>query len=146
MRELTLEPISVSQALRVALSSAGLLIDDLEGSDRSYFALVDADRRIVGYSGVETCDDASVLLRSVVVVPEFRSQGYGHGLVELTLAKLPIAADVYLATTSAAPFFESFGFTSVHRDQTPKAILSTRQLSGLCPESATIMRLNRPPT
>ncbi|NEJ90041.1 GNAT family N-acetyltransferase [Rhizobium leguminosarum] len=145
MRELTLEPISVSEALRAALTSAGLLIDDLEGADRAYFALVDADRRIVGYSGVETCDD-SVLLRSVAIVPELRSRGFGRSLVELTIAQVPLSAEVYLATTSAAPFFESFGFTPIQRDQAPKAILSTRQLSGLCPASATIMRLNRPPT
>ncbi|MBB4190032.1 N-acetylglutamate synthase-like GNAT family acetyltransferase [Rhizobium aethiopicum] len=146
MRELNLEPVPVSDALKAALTSAGLLTDDLEGADRAYFALVDSDGGIVGYSGFETCDEASVLLRSVVVVPEFRSNGLGRRLVELTLAKLPIAAEVYLATTSAAPFFESFGFTPIQRDQAPNAILSTRQLSGLCPASATIMRLNRPPT
>ncbi|KRB58320.1 arsenate reductase [Rhizobium sp. Root708] len=146
MRELILEPAPVSDALKAALTSAGLLIDDLEGSDRTYFALVDSDGGVVGYSGVENCESSSVLLRSVVVIPEFRSQGYGRRLVELTIAKLPLAADVYLATTSAATFFEPFGFMVVDRDQAPKAILSTRQLSGLCPASATIMRLNRPPT
>ncbi|MBY5903860.1 GNAT family N-acetyltransferase [Rhizobium leguminosarum] len=146
MRELTIEPVPVSDALKAALTSAGLLTDDLEGADRAYFALVDSDGGIVGYSGVETCDDACVLLRSVVILPEFQSRGIGRRLVELTLSSLPIDAEVYLATTSAAPFFESFGFTPVARDQAPKAILLTRQLSGLCPASATIMKLNRPPT
>jgi N-acetylglutamate synthase-like GNAT family acetyltransferase len=146
MRELKLEPVLVSDDLRVALTSAGLLVDDLDGSDRSYFALVAANRRVVGYSGVETCDDEAVLLRSVVVLPEYRAKGYGRHLVELTLAKTSPSAEVYLATTTAASFFEPIGFTSVQRDQVPPAILSTRQLSGLCPASATIMRLNRPPT
>ncbi|MBX5132656.1 GNAT family N-acetyltransferase [Rhizobium lentis] len=146
MRELKLEPIPVSDALRAALTSAGLLVDDLDGSDRRYFAFVAADRRVVGYSGIETCDNDAVLLRSVVVLPEYRSQGYGRHLVEATLARTSPSGEVYLATTSAASFFESIGFTSVQRDQVPPAILSTRQLSGLCPASATIMRLNRPPT
>ncbi|MBB4249432.1 arsenic resistance N-acetyltransferase ArsN2 [Rhizobium sp. BK008] len=146
MRELTLEPVPVSDALRAALTSSGLLIDDLEGSDRSYFAFVDADGRVVGYSGIETCDEKAAFLRSVVVVPEFRAQGYGRRLVDLTLAGTSPSSDIYLATTSAASFFESIGFARVQRDQVPPAILSTRQLSGLCPASATIMRLNRPPT
>ncbi|KRB53471.1 arsenate reductase [Rhizobium sp. Root708] len=146
MRELTLEPVPVSNELKAALTCAGLLTDDLEGTDRTYFALVDVDSGVVGYSGIETCDEDSVLLRSVVVIPEFQAQGYGRRLVDLTIARAPVAADVYLATTSAARFFESFGFTPVDRDKAPKAILSTRQLSGLCPASATIMKLNRPPT
>ncbi len=146
MRELTLEPAPVSDALKEALSSAGLLVDDLAEPGRSYFALVDADRGVVGYSGLERCGDDAVLLRSVVVLPEFRSLGFGRRLAELTIKGTPIAADVYLATTSAAPFFESIGFVRIERGSAPQPILSTRQLSGLCPASATIMKLNRPPT
>jgi len=95
MRNLKLEPAPVSDALRAALTSAGLLVDDLDCSERSYFAFVAADRRVVGYSGLET------------------------------------------ATTGAESFFELIGFTSVERDRVPPAILSTRQLSGLCSASAT---------
>jgi arsenate reductase/amino-acid N-acetyltransferase len=146
MRELSLRPVPVSDALKAALTSAGLPVDDLDEQDRSYFALVDADGGLVGYSGIERCGGDAVLLRSIVVAPEFRSHGFGRRLVELTIAGTPIDTDIYLATTSAASFFESFGFVVVRRDQAPKAILSTRQLSGLCPASATIMRLNRPPT
>lgn len=146
MRKLTLEPVLVSDPLRAALSSADLLVDDLEGSDRSYFALLDEAARVVGYSGIEHCNETAVLLRSVVVVPEFRSQGYGRRLVEMTLARTLPSSDVYLATKNAACFFESIGFAPVQRDEAPSAILSTRQLSGLCPASATIMKLNRPPT
>ncbi|MCA1868232.1 GNAT family N-acetyltransferase [Agrobacterium genomosp. 3] len=146
MRELKLESVPVSDELRAALTSAGLLVDDLDDSGRSFFTFVAADRRVVGYSGIETCSDDAVVLRSVVVLPQYRSQGYGRHLVELTLARTSPPAATYLATTGAASFFELIGFTSVERDQVPPAILSTRQLSGLCPASATIMRLNRPPT
>ncbi|MBX4900100.1 arsenic resistance N-acetyltransferase ArsN2 [Sinorhizobium sp. B11] len=146
MRELSLEPVLVSDAMKETLRSARLLVDDLDGPDRSYFALLDDDRRILGYSGIEFCGDDAVLLRSVVVVPEHRGQGFGRPLVELTIAKASRAMDVYLATTDAAPFFESIGFARIERESAPPAILSTRQLSGLCPASATIMKLNRPPT
>lgn len=146
MRELKLEPVPVFDDLRAALTTAGLLVDDLDGFDRSYFACVDHDGRVIGYSGIETCDDDAVLLRSIVVLPAYRLQGYGRQLVELTVAKTSPSTDIYLATTDAAPFFSSIGFVSVQRDRVPPPILSTRQLSGLCPASATIMRLNRPPT
>jgi N-acetylglutamate synthase-like GNAT family acetyltransferase len=64
----------------------------------------------------------------------------------MTIARTPNGSAVYLATTNAARFFEHLGFTAIGRDQVPQAILSTRQLSGLCPASATIMKLTRPPT
>lgn len=146
MHQLRLERISVSEDLRAALTAAGLLVDDLDGPDRSYFACVDAEGRAIGYSGIETCGDDTVLLRSVVVLPAHRSQGHGQQLVELTINKAPRSADVYLATTNAAQFFESIGFASVERDKVPPAVLATRQLSGLCPASAAIMKLTKPPT
>jgi N-acetylglutamate synthase-like GNAT family acetyltransferase len=52
----------------------------------------------------------------------------------------------YLATISAVSFFLSLGFTVVDRDKVPASILSTRQLTGICPASATIMKLSKPPT
>lgn len=146
MRELSLEPVLVSEAMKETLRLAGLLVDDLDEPDRSYFALLDDDRRILGYSGMESCGGNAVLLRSVVVVPEVRGQGFGHTLVELTIAKASDLMDVYLVTTDAVPFFKSIGFARIERGFAPPAILSTRQLSGLCPASATIMKLNRPPT
>jgi len=132
--------------LKTALTSAGLPVDDLDEPGRSYFALFDGGRRILGYSGIECCAAAAVLLRSVAVVPEFRGRGFGRSIVELTIAKASSSMGVYLATTDAAPFFESIGFVRIERGSAPLAILSTRQLSGLCPASATIMKLNRPPT
>ena len=146
MPELILQKIAASQAQREALEAEGLLVDDLEGPDRRYFSVVDEDGRAVGYSGLEHCDETNALLRSVVVLPGFRSQGLGRQLVELTLAEVHPSADVYLATTNAANFFESVGFSLIRRDAAPKAILSTRQLSGLCPASAKIMKLSRPTT
>ncbi|RDJ04652.1 GNAT family N-acetyltransferase [Rhizobium grahamii] len=146
MRQLRLEPVPVSDNLRAALTAAGLLVDDLDGSDRDYFVCVDAEGRAIGYSGIEACGDDSVLLRSLVILPAHRSRGHGRHLVELTIEKAPPSADVYLATANTASFFEHIGFASVERDEVPSAILATRQLSELCPASATIMKLSKPPT
>ncbi|MDX0563769.1 GNAT family N-acetyltransferase [Sinorhizobium medicae] len=144
MRELTLRQIGSRDELRRALVDAGLPVDDLDEVGRVYFECRTSDGKLIGFSGLEECG-RDVLLRSVVVLPEFRSQGLGRELALATIARTTPDAGVYLATTSVAPFFESMGFVRVGRDEAPSAILSTRQLSGLCPASATIMRLNRPP-
>ena len=65
-------------------------------------------------------------------------------MVERTLAGLD--GDVFLATTSAVPFFVRLGFSEVQRASVPAAVLATRQLSSIYPSSATIMRLTGPPT
>ncbi|QFY61509.1 GNAT family N-acetyltransferase [Rhizobium grahamii] len=146
MRELTLASISPDEELKAALASAGLPIDDVDDPGRSYFRLVDDQSQLLGYSGIEEASDGAALLRSIVIVPAFRSHGYGRHLTEMTLDRIPAASEVYLATTSASLFFERIGFQVVERNHVPQAILSTRQLSGICPASATIMKLNRPPT
>lgn len=145
MTSLLLEPVDASDPfLKRGLLAASLPIDDLEEDGRSFFALRDSIGDVVGYSGLEACG-YDVLLRSMVIQPERRGEGIGRTLAELTIAKAAPGADVYLATTSAAPFFKTIGFDEVGRSYLPTAVLSTRQLSSLCPASATIMKLKRPP-
>lgn len=131
--------------LRTALAEADLPVVDLEDDGRSFFRAVDAGGQTVGYSGIELCNRA-VLLRSVVVLLDARGQGFGKAITDATLRRLEPGVSAYLATTSAASFFDGLGFTVVSRDEVPASILSTRQLSGICPASATIMKLSRPPT
>ncbi len=145
MRELTLRPIPAEIDLRMALVAAGLPVDDLADPGRQYFECRDRDGVLIGYSGLEECGP-DFLLRSMVILPEFRSRGYGRELAMATIARTPSAAEIYLATTTASAFFAALGFEAVTPGSVPEPILSTRQLSGICPASATIMRLNRPPT
>ena len=100
---------------------------------------------IVGYSGIEDCGDAS-LLRSLVTLPEYRGRNFGRDLVRMTVDQAGKAPAVYLATTTGSGFFEGLGFAVVDRSQVPDTVLSTRQLSGICPTSAMIMKLARSPT
>ncbi len=102
-----------------------------------------ATAKTIGYAGLERCA-GDYLLRSVVILPAHRSFGFGRSLVEATLRD--VDGDVFLATTSTAPFFSTIGFSEVPRAEVPAAVLATRQLSSICPSSATIMKLNRPPT
>lgn len=131
--------------LKLALAGAHLPTDDIEDNGRTFFKALSLDGRIIGFSGIEHCGDDH-LLRSVVVLPDHRGQRLGGALVEQTLARLAPNGCVFLATTSAAPFFARLGFSEVQRHSVPAAVLATRQLSSICPSSATIMRLTRPPT
>lgn len=130
--------------LRDALRAADLPTDDIGDDGRAFFKAVSGDGQTIGYSGLERCD-GDYLLRSVVVLPTHRGHGLGQAIVEATLRSVD-GGEVFLATTSAALFFSTIGFSEVPRTEVPAAVLSTRQLSSICPSSATIMKLNRPPT
>lgn len=146
MSAIRLDAVPGSDAgLAQALSVSGLPTEDLEDPGRSFFRAVSSDGGTVGYAGIEACGDA-VLLRSIVVLPEHRGKAVGRLLTKETLKAIKDSSAVFLATTTAAPFFESLGFAVVERADVPPAVLATRQLSGICPASATIMKLNRPPT
>lgn len=146
MSDIRLEPVTGSDPeLKLALSASGLPTEDLEDTGRSFFRAVSSDRGTVGYAGIEACGD-DVLLRSIAILPEHRGKALGKSLTRETLKTVNVSSAVFLATTSAAPFFESLGFVVVKRADVPPAVLATRQLSGICPASATIMKLDRPPT
>ncbi|QCL98532.1 MULTISPECIES: arsenic resistance N-acetyltransferase ArsN2 [Agrobacterium] len=144
LSEIALHEVAGSDArLREALRAADLPTDDIEDDGRVFLEAVSGDGQTVGYAGLERCS-GDYLLRSVVVLPAHQSHGFGRSIVETTLRD--VDGDVFLATTSAAPFFSSIGFSEVRRAEVPAAVLATRQLSSICPSSATIMKLNRPPT
>ncbi|HEV7245960.1 MAG TPA: arsenic resistance N-acetyltransferase ArsN2 [Shinella sp.] len=141
-----LVPVSGSDTdFKDTLVRAGLPTTDLGDDGRSFFRAVTSNGDTIGYSGLEACG-GDVLLRSIVVLESFRGRGFGRALAEATVEKAGLDVGVFLATTSAAPLFERLGFALVDRRDVPAAVLSTRQLSGICPASATIMKLNRPPT
>ena len=146
MSDIRLEPVPGSdQELKLALWASGLPTEDLEDAGRSFFRAVSSGGGTLGYAGIEACGD-DVLLRSIVILPEHRGKALGRSLTRETLKAVNVSSAVFLATTSAAPFFETLGFAVIERGDVPPAVLATRQLSGICPASATIMKLNRPPT
>ncbi|TKT57412.1 GNAT family N-acetyltransferase [Agrobacterium sp. LC34] len=131
--------------LKNALVNADLPTDDIEDEGRVFFRIVADDNRTVGFAGLEACK-GDQLLRSVVVLPGHRGKGVGRAAVEAVLAYVEPSSDVFLLTTSASPFFERLGFIEVQRENLPAGVLATRQLFSLCPSSAAIMKLTRPPT
>jgi amino-acid N-acetyltransferase len=95
--------------------------------------------------GLELYGDYA-LLRSLAVHPQQQGTGLGKALYQAAanLALLKGIREMYLITTTAAPFFEKRGFQQVDRLNVPVAIQRTTQFSGVCPSSATVMRRSIP--
>lgn len=124
------------EGLCAALRAADLSTDDIKDDGRTFFRAVSNAGQTIGYAGIERCA-GDALLRSVVVLPEHRSEGLGRAIVQATLQKVCLSSEVFLATTSAVPFFSTLGFTEVPRTVVPATVLATRQL-------ASIARRRRP--
>lgn len=145
MSAITLEPTPGTDiSLQQALSDAGLPTDDVEEPGRVFFRALAANGETIGFSGIERCGD-DVLLRSLVVLPEHRGEAFGVLITEETLNAAGTYSSAFLVTTTAARLFEKLGFVPVERSTVPRTVLSTRQLSGICPSSATIMQRIKPP-
>ena len=122
------------------LAANGLHTEDLDGSDKHFFAFDDPEGVRVGYGGIEI-HGGDGLLRSVVALRGSRGRGHGTAMVAW-LAREAARRGVrrlYLLTTDAAGFFERCGFTRVDRQAVSAAIARTEQFSALCPPSAVSM-------
>lgn len=82
------------------------------------------------------------LVRSVAVASERRGSGLGSNLVTalFALAERQSLEQLYLLTTTAAPFFTQHGFQVIERDTAHPAIHASIQWQSVCPQSATLMR------
>jgi amino-acid N-acetyltransferase len=106
----------------------------------SGFIVAESSGTIVGTAALEACCD-NALLRSVAVVPEWRSRGLGRALVTRVIADAEARGirALYLLTTTAEHYFPSFGFHQVTRDVVPAEIQSTDEFAHACPASAVVM-------
>jgi arsenate reductase (glutaredoxin) len=125
-----------------ALAAAGLPTADLTDPGRIVFRYTTLDRQDVGWGGFERYG-ADVLLRSMMVMPWCRRQGGGRNLAALLMRRAydQGARQAYALTggPEARAFFERLGFSACDRAAAPAAIRTTRQASGLCPASATLL-------
>lgn len=117
-----------------ALRAADLPTEDLHAEPFRYFSWNGS-----AWGGIGSGPEA--LLRSIVVPRQVRGKGAGVAITEALAAR---AAEngverLWLLTTSAAPFFEKLGWREAARGDAPAAIAGSRQFSGLCPASATLM-------
>ena len=123
-----------------ALAAEGLVVDDLDEAGRRFFTFRDDRDTIIGFGGYEECGD-SVLMRSMVILSDHRGRGFGRRMVEMVCRETAKTGHetIWLLTETAAPFFEKCGFSAVPRETAPAEIRQSRQYSGLCPASATLM-------
>jgi amino-acid N-acetyltransferase len=107
------------------------------------FLVAESRGRIVGCIGLEG-QGRSRLLRSAAVAPRHRGRGVGQSLVRalLAMARKESCRSLFLLTTTAAAFFERFGFLRASRQDVPRNVRRYAEFRGACPESAVLMRLN----
>ncbi len=105
------------------------------------FFVAEIDGKIVGAGGLENCGEGVGLLRSFVVLPDYRNQGIASKLYSEVLEHcrhLGVSA-LYLLTTTAQGYFAKLGFVPIARAKAPLPIQRTQQFSQLCPNSAALM-------
>ena len=124
--------------LHVALEAAQLPTDDLLEPGRAFFGFSD-ERRPLGYIGLEG-HGPDQLVRSLVVLPSRRCQGYGTSLLNHLETWASDAVErFHLLTTTAAAFFAARGYGVAFRSTAPCAIATPAEFTRLCPASATYM-------
>ncbi|HQU71226.1 MAG TPA: GNAT family N-acetyltransferase, partial [Calditrichia bacterium] len=98
----------------------------------------------VGLVGLSPVGE-DMLLRSLGVDLAYRQGGLGGQLTGFAVAQAGSegAGRIFLLTTTAAAFFEKYGFRRLERDAVPPAIARHRQFTSLCPDSAVVMVLER---
>ena len=131
---------SDAPAILTLLAQHKLVTHDLTNVDWSLFHVAITADQLVGVIGLQAFL-TSGLIRSLSVTASAQNHGLGRSLLQAALdhAHRLDVSDLYLLTTTAAPFFEKFGFESIDRDQAPPAIRSTPEFTALCPSSAVVM-------
>ncbi len=117
----------------------------LEGSHAhlASFIVGELEGVIVCAGALEPYGEAA-LLRSVVVSANRRGSGFGAILFDEVsgMAKARGVDQLFLLTTTAAPFFAQRGFAVVARETVPAALQASHEFQGACPASATLMWLS----
>jgi len=123
---------------QTTLEAAGLPTGDLDEDNAHFFAFETG-----GFGGFVYLGDVA-LLRSIVVPAAQRRRGLGRVILASLIenARARGAKEAWLLTTTAEAFFVKSGFERVPRDQAPSAIADTSQFKDICPDSATLMRLD----
>lgn len=111
-----------------------------EGLDRFLIARVAG--ALVGCAGLEVHGKAG-LLRSVAVREAARDLGVGSELVARVVERACAEqlGELFLLTTTAAPFFERRGFCLAPRSSAPPELADSWEFRAGCPQAARCLRL-----
>jgi len=132
------EPTDLA-AIERLLTVSGLPLDGVRDA-LDGFVVAQSGNDLAGVAGLEVCCD-NALLRSVAVLPEWRSLGLGRALVTRVISDAEARGirALYLLTTTAERYFPGFGFQHIARDEVPTDVRETAEFQSACPASATVM-------
>jgi len=127
-------------AIERLLTESSLPLDGVRDA-LADFVVAEAGGALVGVAGLEVCCEHA-LLRSVAVLPVWRSHGLGRALVTRVISDAEARGirALYLLTTTAERYFPGFGFTPVVRSDVPADVQATSEFRSACPATATVMR------
>lgn len=131
--------------VEVLLRRAALPVEGVADHLAHFIVAAGAGAKIAGVAGLERYGTRA-LLRSVAVAPSTSARGLGSVLVRRALlaARGRGASEIYLLTTTAERFFERRGFRRIERSDVPPDVGASGEFNGICPDSATVMRLRLP--
>lgn len=138
---LSIKKIAINEQVKALLKDASLPIDDLQGQDNITFIGLHIDNKLKGVIGIEHFDNKVALIRSLAVNKQVQAKGYGEKLVTAAeeWAHNNGINNLFLLTTTADKFFEKHGYKVIDRTKAPSVIQNSRQMTSVCPSSATIM-------
>lgn len=129
------------EPIKEMLAASGLPTAGVDDHWKTFLVAWDGRKR-VACGGAETYQFVA-LIRSIAVVPEYRSQGLGRKLVRHLLDRLAAHGlrEFYLLTTTAEEYFKKRGFKTIERDEVHPQVLASQEFQDACPSTATCMRL-----
>ncbi|HEV3485031.1 MAG TPA: arsenic resistance N-acetyltransferase ArsN2 [Vicinamibacterales bacterium] len=143
MSDITVSPAQAGDldAIKTLLVANGLPTAGVDDHWRTFLVARDGDK-VVACGGAEAYQFAA-LIRSVAVMPEYRSNGLGRKIVRQLLDRLASRGlrEFYLLTTTAEAYFKKRGFKTIDRDEVHPQLLSSREFQDACPSTAVCMRL-----
>lgn len=143
MTEITIAAATAAdlEPIKALLIASGLPTAGVDDHWKTFIVARDG-KELVACGGAEAYQFAA-LIRSVAVVPAYRSKGVGRRIVRQLLDRLASRGlrEFYLLTTTAEAYFRKRGFKPIDRDEVHPQLLSSREFQDACPDSAVCMRL-----
>jgi amino-acid N-acetyltransferase len=142
LQEITITPANPADRPAVVelLASQKLPTQDLPARLEN-FMLVKENGKVIGCVGLEI-HSKYALMRSLAVEASQQGNGLGKTLYKtaLELAQQKKVQELFLITTTAAPFFKKLGFSQIKRADVPAPIAATAQFATICASSGIVMR------
>ena len=143
MDEIVIAPAKATDiaSIKLILQANQLPVQGVDDHWRTFLVARDGEK-IVACGGAEAYPIAA-LIRSIAVLPDYRSHGLGRRLVRQLLDRLASHGlrEFYLLTTTAESYFQKRGFQKIERDEVHPQLLASREFQDACPSSAVCMRL-----